>query len=201
MSALEANARAFAIERHGDQLRKWTGEPYWTHLEEVANIVALVDGTHAQRAAAWLHDTLEDTDTSWEDLANRFGLHTANLVSAVTEVSKLSDGNRAVRKEKDRQHYAVASPEAKTIKLADLISNSVSIIAHAPGFRRTYLREKARLLNVLREGDARLWWRARGMLECAVAVGLLDSADLPAPLAPPIDLGEPAAPAYGAVPA
>ena len=67
----------------------------------------------------------------------------AELVDDLTDVSKPQDGNRATRKELDRQHTAKASPDAKTIKLADLISNSRSIMKDDPNFAKVYMKEKA----------------------------------------------------------
>jgi (p)ppGpp synthase/HD superfamily hydrolase len=102
------------------------------------------------------------------DLLHReFGEDVAALVLQVTDVSKPEDGNRRVRKNMDRQHIAKASPRAKTVKLADLISNSRSIVAHDPGFARVYLREKAALLDILHEGDASLMAEARAILNDA----------------------------------
>jgi hypothetical protein len=75
-------------------------------------------------------------------------------------VSKPGDGKRAVRKELDRQHSAKAPPQAQTIKLADLIDNTLSIRTRDPGFWHVYRREKMALLKVLKEGDPDLWRRA-----------------------------------------
>jgi hypothetical protein len=85
-----------------------------------------------------------------------FGIDIATLVSWLTDVSRPEDGNRAVRKAMDREHSAAAPAEAQTIKLADLISNSRSIMEHDPAFARTYLEEKRMLLAVMTRGDAGL---------------------------------------------
>jgi hypothetical protein len=62
----------------------------------------------------------------------------------------------------DRAHTATASPEAKTIELAELIDNSRNIIEHYPDFARVYMREKAALLReVLMDGNAALLAMAR----------------------------------------
>ena len=74
------------------------------------------------------------------------------------------DGNRATRKELDRQHTAKASPDAKTVKLADLISNGKSIIKDDPNFAKVFMKEKAALLEVLTEGDAILFKEASDMV-------------------------------------
>jgi (p)ppGpp synthase/HD superfamily hydrolase len=159
MSELENRAAAFAAQRHGaiDQHRKYTGEPYITHPEAVASIVRTVTHTEEMLAAAWLHDTVEDTQTTLDEIRAEFGDAVASLVEQVTDVSRPSDGNRKARKALDREHIAKAGPEAKTIKLADLIDNSTSIIERDPKFAKVYLEEKSALLEVLREGDPSLW--------------------------------------------
>jgi hypothetical protein len=87
-----------------------------------------------------------------------------SLLPALTDVSRSADGNRKARKALDRAHTAKASPAAKTIKLADLIDNTKSIVEHDPEFARVYLAEKAALLEVLKEGDQVLWAMASNLV-------------------------------------
>jgi len=115
--------------------------------------------------AAWLHDVVEDTPVTLLEIESRFGQDVASLVSDLTDVSTKEMGTRKVRKEIDRQHISKASPRAKTIKLADLIHNTESIVANDPGFAKVYLAEKRLLMEVLREGDETLWKRAMSLLE------------------------------------
>lgn len=156
-------AQVYAMAAHAavGQKRKYTGEPYIVHPAEVAKIVASVPGsTPDMVAAAWLHDVVEDTGCTYTDIHMAFGIDIATLVGWLTDVSKPEDGNRAHRKAMDRAHTAEAPAEAQTIKLADLISNSRSIMAHDPAFARTYLEEKRLLLEVLTKGDRELHARA-----------------------------------------
>jgi (p)ppGpp synthase/HD superfamily hydrolase len=156
-------AQVYAMAAHAavGQKRKYTGEPYIVHPAEVAKIVAGVPGsTPDMVAAAWLHDVVEDTGCTYTDIHMAFGADIAALVGWLTDVSKPEDGNRAVRKAIDREHTAAAPAEAQTIKLADLISNSRSIMAHDPEFARVYLAEKRALLEVMTRGDAGLRERA-----------------------------------------
>lgn len=149
-------AQVFAIAAHAavGQKRKYTGEPYIVHPAEVARIVASVPGsTPDMVAAAWLHDVVEDTGVTFTDIHLNFGIDIATLVGWLTDVSQPHDGNRAHRKAVDREHTARAPAEAQTIKLADLISNSKSIMEHDPAFAKTYLEEKRLLLEVLTKGD------------------------------------------------
>lgn len=163
-------AKAFAIAAHEatEQKRKYTLLPYWTHCEEVAIIVANhgeKPGTDEMVAAAWLHDVIEDTKISAHVIRRHFGEHITNLVLDMTDVSKPEDGNRAKRKHIDLLHTSMASPEAKTIKLADLISNAQSIEKHDKDFARIYMKEKRELLKVLREGDPVLWKKAHEIVD------------------------------------
>ena len=149
-------AQVYAIAAHAavGQKRKYTNEPYIVHPAEVARIVAEVPGsTPDMVAAAWLHDVVEDTSVTLTDIHLSFGPEVAALVGWLTDVSKKEDGNRATRKAIDRAHTAAAPAEAQTIKLADLISNSKSIMQHDPAFAKTYLEEKRLLLEVLTRGD------------------------------------------------
>ncbi|MBO6793813.1 MAG: bifunctional (p)ppGpp synthetase/guanosine-3',5'-bis(diphosphate) 3'-pyrophosphohydrolase [Balneolaceae bacterium] len=158
-------ARIFATKAHAsiDQRRKYTNEAYIVHPAEVARIVESVPHTDAMVAAAWLHDVVEDTPISLDVIYTEFGHEIGDLVEMLTDVSKPEDGNRKTRKAIDCQHTANASPEAKTIKLADIISNTSSIMEYDPGFAKVYLREKELLLEVLKEGDQTLWKKAKSV--------------------------------------
>ena len=149
-------AKIFAVAAHSaiKQVRKYTNEPYWVHPQEVADIVASVPGaTENMIAAAHLHDTVEDTGVTIEVIRAEFGIDIAELVNWLTDISKPEDGPRWYRKKMDREHTAQAPAEAMTIKLADLISNSRSIMEHDPKFAKVYLEEKRLLLAVMTKGD------------------------------------------------
>ena len=157
-------AQVFAIAAHAavGQRRKYTNEPYIVHPAEVARIVASVpSSTPDMVAAAWLHDTVEDTGVTLTDIHMNFGPEIAALVGWLTDVSKPEDGPRWYRKKLDREHTAQAPAEAQTIKLADLISNTSSIMKYDPKFAKTYLEEKRLMLEVMTRGDAGLMAEAR----------------------------------------
>lgn len=139
------------------QRRKYTGDPYIVHPGAVVNIIKSVPHNDEMLAAAWLHDVVEDTVISLGEINSEFGECIGSLVEMLTDVSKPEDGNRAIRKEIDRLHTAKASPEAQTIKLADLIDNSKSILIYDKyGFGRVFLKEMKQLLGVLTNGDKSL---------------------------------------------
>ena len=156
-------ASAFAEKAHTGQARKYTGEPYIVHPREVARIVARV-GSDEMVAAALLHDTVEDCNVSLITIRHHFGAEVAMLVGWLTDVSLPEDGNRLARKAMDREHSGRATPDAKTIKLADLISNTRSIVAEDPNFAKVYMAEKALLLPLLKQGNSKLWDCAKGMV-------------------------------------
>ncbi len=150
-------AMVFSIERHAEQKRKYTGEPYWKHLAEVAAITQSAShATNEMIMAAWLHDTIEDTDTTETEIREQFGAEVADLVVGLTDVSKPEDGNRAVRKALDRDHLAKGDYRVQTIKVADLISNTSGIVENDPSFAKVYLKEKRSLLKVLINADVGL---------------------------------------------
>ncbi len=154
-------AKAFCIAAHCavGQKRKYTGEDYHHHPIEVAGLVELYvrDFSEDMLIAAMLHDVVEDTQVPLSVIHTEFGSIVAGYVEQLTDVSKPEDGNRAIRKAIDLAHTAQASQEAKTIKLADLISNTRSFVARDPEFAKTYLAEKRNLLEVLKEGDPVLY--------------------------------------------
>ena len=164
---LVEKARAFATAAHAavGQLRKYTFEPYIVHPAEVAALVSTVPGhTPEMVAAAWLHDTVEDTGVTSELIRSEFGDEVATLVGWLTDVSRPDHGNRAARKAVDRAHTAAAPAEAQTIKLADLIANTRSIMQHDEKFAVTYLAEKRMLLEVMTKGDPGLMAQARSQI-------------------------------------
>jgi (p)ppGpp synthase/HD superfamily hydrolase len=188
---LPDRALAFATAAHGEQKRKYTGNPYIEHPIRVAQLVKEAGGTEEMIAAAYLHDVVEDVSlekikelcgitTLIKDhsgfpesersnklhcLAYQFGHIVASLVEMVTDVSLPTDGNRKARKQKDLEHLAQASPEGKTIKLADLIDNSRDIVKNDPDFAKVYMKEKAALLPVLIGGNDKLWMRAKTIVK------------------------------------
>jgi (p)ppGpp synthase/HD superfamily hydrolase len=167
---LVARASRYAISAHArvNHLRKYTLQPYDVHLSSVARLVEEAGGDPAMVAAAWLHDVVEDTPATFDDIEREFGTDVAILVRELTDVSTPGDGNRAARKAIDRGHFAAASARGKSVKLADVIDNCEDICRHDPGFGRIYLAELRTLLEVLKEGDAALYARAAAKVaECS----------------------------------
>ena len=147
-------AMTFARLVHAAQRRKYTHNPYADHLAEVAGIVATVSHGHPDplvtAAVAWLHDCVEDQGVSPQDLEDRFGV---DVRSGVLLLSDLEVGNRAERKAAGRVRLAAAPGWVQDIKVADLISNSSSIVMHDPKFAPVYLNEKRLLLEVMTKAN------------------------------------------------
>jgi hypothetical protein len=161
MSELVKRARDFATRAHTriNHRRKYTKQPYEVHLKAVATTVSEIVDDEEMIAAAWLHDTVEDTEATHRDIELEFGAAVSQLVSELTDISKPSDGNRAARKALDRQHLAKASVRGKTIKLADLIDNTRDICKHDAKFAKVFVAEAQALIEVISEGDERLLTR------------------------------------------
>jgi (p)ppGpp synthase/HD superfamily hydrolase len=125
-------AALFAAEKHAQQRRKGAaGEPYINHLLEVAELVssALTEPDTNLVIAALLHDTVEDTGVTKEELAQRYGSDVADLVMEVTDDKSLP---KAERKRLQVQNAPKKSPRAQVIKLADKISNMRSVLYSPP---------------------------------------------------------------------
>jgi (p)ppGpp synthase/HD superfamily hydrolase len=134
-------AAHFAAEKHRNQRRKGAaGEPYVNHLLEVARLVAasLSEPDTNLVIAALLHDTIEDTATTKEELGRRFGSDVADLVAEVTDDKTLP---KQERKRLQIETASKKSERAQTIKLADKISNLRSIL-YSPPAEWDYRRKK-----------------------------------------------------------
>ncbi len=144
-------ALKFSTAAHAavNQKRKYTGEDYIVHPIAVSNLVKENGGTDEMIAAALLHDTVEDTDVTREQIAEEFGWKIFKLVVELTDVTKPEDGNRATRKAIEAKRLGMASKEAQMIKLADLIDNTKTIVKHDPKFAKVYIQEKIALLEAM----------------------------------------------------
>lgn len=158
----------------GGQRRKYSGAHYEVHPIQVAKMVALSKHNDSITiAVALLHDVVEDTHKGLGDIREAFGKKFGDDVASqivagvyeVTDVSQLSDGNRKVRKDIDKEHAWRATPERQTVKLADIKSNMPSIVANDPGFARKWVQEKADVLPGLKDGDEQLFQDVSAMIE------------------------------------
>jgi len=184
MHPIIMDAEAFGRKAHGDQKRKYTGEPYIEHPIAVAARVWKVAHTMEQVIAALLHDVVEDTKVQLQDVIKKFGPVVGNYVWWLTDAEilkapdgsisvvqimgptgKLQNANRDMRKAMNREKIARMPDAVKTIKIADMIDNSISIAQHDPNFAVVYMREKALILPLLVGGDKELWAEAEAILQ------------------------------------
>ncbi len=124
-SKLIKKAYEFAKAHHGDQLRR-SGEPYIVHPVQVAYILSTLGLDDSTICAALLHDTIEDTDLSKQDLVQEFGLEVAELVDGVTKLSKLQYASMEEQQvENYRKMFLAMGKDIRVIliKLADRLHN------------------------------------------------------------------------------
>jgi len=163
-------AEDLAAEAHAGQTRGHGLEdvPYLEHPRAIAARVAALEGsTPAMVAAAWLHDTIEDTPTTAAEIAERVSPEVAEIVGWLTDKYTKEahpDLNRKARKERERQRLAGAPVEARTLKLLDRLSNLVDMRGATAGFQRLYADESEALLGALAGTHAELEDEMRGAI-------------------------------------
>lgn len=152
-------AEDFSQMYHGNQKRKYTDELYYVHPAAVAKIVRTVKHTDEMLAAAYLHDLVEDTIATHGLILQEFGPIVFSFVYFLTDISrpakpgKTGDGNRKQRKIMDRAHNVDGPPESQTIKIADMIDNSRSIIKHDEHFATIFMKEMEVTVDSLYRAD------------------------------------------------
>ena len=157
---LEFEAQAFAEAHHGRQ--QYGDVPYTAHLGRVREILGAFGYDGALGVAAWLHDTIEDTEATYEIIAATFGTVVATLVWAVT-------GEGDDREARNDSAYAKirATPDAAILKLADRIAN-VEASSARPDKLGMYRDEWPGFSSALAGlGDERMWTRLRNALGLA----------------------------------
>jgi guanosine-3',5'-bis(diphosphate) 3'-pyrophosphohydrolase len=154
-------ALAFAAHKHRDQRRKDPeASPYINHPIALADVLVNEGGVDDVEVlcAALLHDTVEDTATTHEELVNAFGSRVARIVAEVTDDKNLA---KAERKQRQVEHAATISREAKLVKLADKICNLRDVAERPPAKwdlqrRREYFDWAKRVIDRLRGVHPRL---------------------------------------------
>lgn len=139
----------FATVAHTGQVRFKVNEsdediPYITHPIAVSKLVSKHGGSDEMVVAAILHDVVEDTDVTSDDIFELFGEEVGDMVYDLTDeftTEAYPDLNRKARKDLERLRMKHISPEAKIIKLCDFIHNTGSIL-NDKNFSVIYLKEK-----------------------------------------------------------
>ena len=114
-------ARSFAKRKHLGQLRKNGKTTTFSHLKDVVRNLKKMKVTDEEIiCAAWLHDTIEDTDTDYDSIKDRFGKNIAEIVVSVTKDNRLPKKQREMKYVKDLKSSNV---KAKLVKIADILAN------------------------------------------------------------------------------
>ncbi len=176
------SALAIASLYHRNQKRKYTGEPYIEHPKLVAKIITdymeacddiplfafdPMDYSVIQ-SAALLHDTIEDTNATYEEIQKVFGKSVCDLVYFLTDDLTPKDGNRKLRKEKYLEKLLDSPYEAKCLKIADVLANVRNLAEVVPaedkGFAIKYVGEKQQMVEAFKtlkerkKRDKRYYW-------------------------------------------
>ncbi|WP_221391232.1 HD domain-containing protein [Dyadobacter sp. NIV53] len=175
----------FVKERHENQKRKYTGEPYYTHLLRVAEIVSQHSNDEMEIEIALCHDLLENTQCTKQELALKLidiGYSLFPRSKVLKGVYDLTDHytsgaysmyDRKKRKELEAERMCDMQPFSQTVKYAEIIDNAKSIIEHDPEFAPVYLQEVLAYIDDIDEGDPQLYSKCRKVVKSAMEELLL----------------------------
>jgi guanosine-3',5'-bis(diphosphate) 3'-pyrophosphohydrolase len=172
--------KEFAKEAHDGQSRKYTPEPYIVHPVRVMELCKEHTSSVPVLCAALLHDVLEDTAVTKEELKHfllsvineKDAMMTLKLVVELTDVYVKEDypqWNRKTRKKKEADRIAETSAGAQTIKYADIIDNCKEIVQYDQEFGPKFLRECKLLLQRIPKGNPQLYQQAKDLVEKELA--------------------------------
>ena len=164
MEMILEQVKAFADNAHGDQQRKYSTDRYIVHPVRVMETCKRYTSSLSLLAAALLHDVLEDTSVSRDELLGylrtlmneKDAVHTTDLVTELTDVyikASYPGLNRRTRKTKEKERMKLISAEAQTIKYADIMDNCREIAGEDADFAPLYLRECKALLGTMTRGN------------------------------------------------
>ena len=152
----------FAVDAHAGTERRGKGFPYIVHPMEAVAIVATMTADQELLAAAALHDTVEDTDVTIEDIRREFGPRVARLVEEESDSGiegKPAGAPWVERKKATIDHLSKASRDAKMVALGDKLSNARAIW-------RDYQEQGDGLWKIFHESDKALHkWHYEGLVE------------------------------------
>lgn len=153
-------ALEFAIKAHSGVERRGKGFPYIVHPMEAVSIVATITNDQEMLAAAALHDVIEDTDYTLDDIKKEFGERVAHLVSSETDL--VVDGKSESESWKERKQYAIdrlakLDRESKIVAIGDKLSNARAMLCD-------YKVMGEELWNKFHENDPKLHkWHYEGL--------------------------------------
>lgn len=174
----QAELFEFVTRMHGDQKRKYTGEPYVNHCLQVAELVSEHEDDCVEIALC--HDLFEDTKCDFRMLNKeliRIGYDRKDAYDICTNANELTDKftraefpylNRKQRKINEAERLGKISFKSQSVKYADLINNTESIVANDKGFAKVYLSEKDLILQLMDKGNAVLFCNCLKALQTAM---------------------------------
>tara|TARA_R110000782_G_scaffold228020_1_gene314683 strand:+ start:20 stop:586 length:567 start_codon:yes stop_codon:yes gene_type:complete len=167
LTVMQNKLLEFVTKKHGEQKRKYTGEPYVNHCVQVAEIVSDYEENCIEIALC--HDLFEDTDCDFTVLYKemvRIGFSISEAYNVCTYVNELTDVftrenyphlNRRNRKVLESKRLGTISYVSQSVKYADLINNTESIVANDKEFAKVYLSEKESILKLMNKGNSELF--------------------------------------------
>jgi guanosine-3',5'-bis(diphosphate) 3'-pyrophosphohydrolase len=176
MNEILEKVKTFADRAHGDQRRKYSSERYIFHPMRVMESCRDYTDDDAVLAAALLHDVLEDTKVTREEMLEFLqsimpaatATRTFDLVVELTDVytKKNYPGlNRRARKLKEADRLSKISADAQTVKYADIIDNVTNIFVNDPDFAVVFIQEGRTALRKMEKGDQELFDKAMRMID------------------------------------
>jgi (p)ppGpp synthase/HD superfamily hydrolase len=144
------SAEFFAKDKHKGMIRKDGTTPYFTHLESVVSYLKSLGVTDEDvLCSGWLHDTIEDTATTFDELYERFGKKVAVLVSSLSKDKKLPKKERELQYVKQLKDSPL---EAKIIKLCDISANLKDLASSkiSKNQRKKTINQKIHYLKVIK---------------------------------------------------
>lgn len=153
-------AIAYATKAHHGTERRGKGFPYIIHPLEAMTIVATITNDPELLAAAVLHDTIEDTDTTYDDIRREFGTRVADLVASETDMRHTASGQVLTwrqRKQRDMDNLKASARDVKIVALGDKLSNMRAI---ARDYR--VMGDRLWLMFHAKDKDTHAW-RYRGL--------------------------------------
>ena len=135
------DAKNFAKRKHAAQLRKNGKTTTFSHLKDVVTNLKKMKVTNEDTiCAGWLHDIIEDTDTDFDSIKDRFGKTVAEIVVSVTKDNRLPKKQREAKYVKDLK---ISNAKAKLVKIADILAN----VNDAPNAGRNARWERQQFLK------------------------------------------------------
>lgn len=159
----------FVKEKHGEQKRKYTHEPYWKHCYNVGSLVHSITNKNLLMEIGFCHDLFEDTECTPVELKAQLlkleykRFESDEIVQGVIDLTDVytKDNyptmNRSERKLNEAKRLATIYPEYQSVKLADLIDNSSTIVEYDKKFAVVYIKEKIQILDYMRNGNINLF--------------------------------------------